>query len=117
MGKVLAILGNAGIMLKSGEKGPRLLDGPINNQAPSDLEFLIYRWSVERHTFLSGWDERGLMLKDVVNITTMPICGETNAMGVAFEKDDKQKTTTVDFPHKLFEGVELVHVRLIVKII
>lgn len=51
-----------------------------------DLEFLISHWGVERHTFVAALGEFWPMLEDVMNLTTLPPYGETNAIGHGIQK-------------------------------
>lgn len=49
--------------------------------ARGDLEFLVSRWSVESHTFVTMWADSRPTLKDVLNIMALLLNRETNAMG------------------------------------
>lgn len=40
------------------------------------LEFLISRWSIESHTFVSTWEEFGPTPEDVLALTCLPMFGE-----------------------------------------
>lgn len=50
------------------------------NKSPADLEFLIFRWSVESHTFVTAWGEFFPTLEDVVVLTGLPFLGEAKAV-------------------------------------
>lgn len=54
------------------------------NRSPTDLKFLISKWNVESHTFVTTWGEFCPTFEDVVVLTGLPLLGEAKAV-VLFE--------------------------------
>lgn len=55
------------------------------NRSPMDLEFLISRWSVESHTFVTAWGEFYPTLEDVAMLTGLPLLGGSEGCRTARE--------------------------------
>lgn len=74
----MVILGNSNKMLSVRIK-KALYCSRINSvtKAHNDLEFLVFGWIVQSHTFILVWREFGPILEDVFNIMALPIYGET----------------------------------------
>lgn len=68
-----------------------MLEDPFNTKSHEDLELLVLRWSAESHTFVVASGEFGPTLEDVLNITALPLYGETNTMGLILEGEDEDK--------------------------
>lgn len=42
-------------------------------------------------TFGADWGKFGPTLEDVINLNTLPLYGEINALGATFEEEDEEK--------------------------
>lgn len=58
------------------------------------LEFLISRWSIETHTFVTSWGDFGLSLEDMPMLTSLSLFGEAYAS--SFYPDGEEKKQ-IDF--------------------
>lgn len=51
------------------------------------MEFLIFGWSNESHTFVEAWKEFSPTLKDVIVLTSLPVFGETRTIKMPEDSD------------------------------
>lgn len=67
------------------------------NKNPMDLEFLISRWSIETHTFVTAWRDICPTIEDVVVLIDLPLFGEVKIIampgsyGVVLSEGDEVK--------------------------
>lgn len=61
---------------------------------PTNLEFMMSRWSTKTQTFVTAWGEFSLSLEDVAILMSMPFLSEAHASGVVLKEKSRRRSTT-----------------------